>query len=110
MVEPVFSALRQQQELSRFRRRGLAGVKRELALHVLAYNLARAVALSLHCFFMGSLVGLSEFILSSTEKDRNCLVIKIVEQLFHHRAGTARSESLLLYRCVALPSSAGSVW
>ena len=48
MVEPVFSALRQQQGLTRFRRRGLAGVKRELALHVLAYNLARAVALSLY--------------------------------------------------------------
>ena len=50
MVEPVFSALRQQQGLSRFRRRGLTGVKREFALHVLAYNLARAVALSLYCF------------------------------------------------------------
>jgi transposase len=48
MVEPVFSALRQQQGLSRFRRRGLAGVKREFTLHVLAYNLARAVALSLY--------------------------------------------------------------
>src|SRR5690554_2517805 len=48
MVEPVFSALRQQQGLSRFRRRGLAGVKREFALHALAYNLARAVALSLY--------------------------------------------------------------
>ncbi|HBM43868.1 MAG TPA: IS1182 family transposase [Halomonas sp.] len=47
MVEPVFSALRQQQGLSRFRRRGLAGVKREFSLHALAYNLARAVALSL---------------------------------------------------------------
>lgn len=49
MVEPVFSALRQQQGLSRFRRRGLGGVKREFALHVLAYNMARAVALSLFC-------------------------------------------------------------
>ncbi|MGP5144678.1 transposase, partial [Vreelandella alkaliphila] len=47
MVEPVFSALRQQQGLSRFRRRGLAGVKREFSLHALAYNLARAVALTL---------------------------------------------------------------
>lgn len=52
-VEPVFSSLRQQQGLSRFRRRGLAGVKREFALHVLAYNLARAVALSLCCFLWG---------------------------------------------------------
>nr|WP_299310972.1 transposase [uncultured Halomonas sp.] len=49
MVEPVFSALRQQQGLSRFRRRGPTGVKREFALHVLAYNVARAVALSLYC-------------------------------------------------------------
>lgn len=43
MVEPVFGALRWQQGLNRFRRRGLAGVKREFALHVLAYNLKRAV-------------------------------------------------------------------
>jgi len=48
MVEPVFSALRQQQGLSRFRRRGLAGAKREFSLHALAYNLARALALSLY--------------------------------------------------------------
>lgn len=45
MVEPVFSYLREQQGLNRFRRRGLAGVTREFGLHVLAYNLARAVAL-----------------------------------------------------------------
>jgi hypothetical protein len=45
MVEPVFSSLRHQQGLGRFRRRGLRAVKREFALHVLAYNLSRAVAL-----------------------------------------------------------------
>lgn len=44
MVEPVFSHLKILQGLTRFRRRGLAGVKREFALHVLAYNLSRAVA------------------------------------------------------------------
>lgn len=43
MVEPVFSALKLTQGLTRFRRRGLSGVKREFALHVLAYNLSRAV-------------------------------------------------------------------
>ena len=45
MVEPVFSHLRGQQGLSRFRRSGLQAVKREFALHVMAYNLSRAVAL-----------------------------------------------------------------
>lgn len=45
MVEPVFSHMRGQQGLHRFRRRGLRAVKREFALHVLAYNMARAVAL-----------------------------------------------------------------
>jgi hypothetical protein len=45
IVEPVFSSLRCQQGLTRFRRRGLQAVKREFALHVLAYNLSRAVAL-----------------------------------------------------------------
>jgi hypothetical protein len=43
--------------LSRFRRRGLAGVKREFALHVLASNLARAVALSLYCFLWAHCLG-----------------------------------------------------
>jgi hypothetical protein len=42
----VFSSLRCQQGLNRFRRRGLEAVKREFALHVLAHSLSRAVALS----------------------------------------------------------------
>lgn len=45
IVEPVFSSLRGQQGLGRFRRRGLRAVKREFALHVMAHNLSRAVAL-----------------------------------------------------------------
>jgi transposase len=45
MAEPVFSSLRNQQGLDRFHRRGLRAVKREFALHMLAYNLSRAVAL-----------------------------------------------------------------
>jgi len=45
IVEPVFSSLRCQQGLNRFRRRGLQAVKREFALHVMAHNLSRAVAL-----------------------------------------------------------------
>lgn len=45
MVEPVFAMLRYQQKLDRFRRRGLAAVKREFALHAMAYNLARAAVL-----------------------------------------------------------------
>jgi hypothetical protein len=43
MVEPVFSHLKLLQGLTRFKRRGLSGVKREFTLHVLAYNLSRAV-------------------------------------------------------------------
>jgi len=45
MVEPVFSHLRERQGLNRFRRKGLQQVKREFALHILAHNLSRAVAL-----------------------------------------------------------------
>ena len=45
MVEPVFSVLGQLQGLKRFRRRGLAGARLEFALHVMAYNLSRVVAL-----------------------------------------------------------------
>ena len=44
--------LRQQQGLSRFRRRGLAGVQREFALHVLVYNLGRAVVLRFCLFYL----------------------------------------------------------
>ena len=50
MVEPVFSHLRQQQGMNRFRRRGLLGTKLEFALHIMAYNLSRAVAI-LMAFF-----------------------------------------------------------
>jgi IS5 family transposase len=46
IVEPVFSNLRSQQGLNRFRCSGLQAVRREFALHVLAHNLPRAVALS----------------------------------------------------------------
>jgi transposase len=45
MVEPVFSVLRLRQGLNRFRRRGLKAVRCEFALHAMAYNLSRAVAL-----------------------------------------------------------------
>jgi len=45
MVEPVFSHLRGKQGFSRFRRKGLTAVLTEFALHALAYNLSRAVAL-----------------------------------------------------------------
>ena len=63
MVEPVFSSLRcQQQGLNRFRRRGLQAVKREFALHVIAHNLSRAVALlrTLFALFYTVVSGLSD--------------------------------------------------
>ena len=43
MVEPVFAYLRDIQGLNRFRRRGLEKVQLEFGLHLLAYNLSRAV-------------------------------------------------------------------
>jgi transposase len=45
MVEPVFSQLRGRQGLNRFRRTGLTKVRLEFALHAMAYNLSRVVAL-----------------------------------------------------------------
>lgn len=45
MVEPVFSQLRGSQGLHRFRRTGLKAVRVEFALHAMAYNLSRALAL-----------------------------------------------------------------
>jgi transposase len=56
MIEPVFSHLRGQQKLNRFHRSGLKAVTREFALHAMAHNLSRAVALmkaifiALHAF------------------------------------------------------------
>ena len=44
-VEPVFSQLKGKQGLNRFRRKGLAAVRVEFALHALAYNVGRAIAL-----------------------------------------------------------------
>ena len=43
VVEPVFAELRERQGLTRFRRRGLAGVRLEFALHCTAYNLKRTL-------------------------------------------------------------------
>jgi hypothetical protein len=45
MVEPVFSNLRGKQGLNRFRRKGLSAVAREFALHAIAHNISRALAL-----------------------------------------------------------------
>lgn len=46
MVEPVYSVLKDRQGLRRFRRRGLAKVCLEWALHALAYNLGRYLVLT----------------------------------------------------------------
>ena len=50
-VEPVFGYLRTVQGLNRFRRRGLASVKLEFSLHLLAYNLSRAITTCIQCTF-----------------------------------------------------------
>jgi len=44
-VEPVFAELRERQGLNRFHRRGLAGVRVEVSLHTIAYNLKRTMRL-----------------------------------------------------------------
>lgn len=60
-VEPVFSQLKGKQGLNRFRRKGLAAVRVEFALHALAYNLGRAIAvkaLLMHfILWLSSLIG-----------------------------------------------------
>lgn len=45
-VEPVFSQLKGKQGLNRFHRKGLAAVRLEFALHALAYNIGRAIAVN----------------------------------------------------------------
>lgn len=44
MVEPVFSVLRLKQGFNRFRRRHARGARLELMLHLMAYNVSRAIA------------------------------------------------------------------
>ena len=44
MVEPVFSTLRERQGLNRLHRQGLRAVRLEFRLHIMAYNLGRALA------------------------------------------------------------------
>jgi transposase len=44
-VEPVFAEFRERQGLTRFHRRGLAGVRVEFSLHTIAYNLKRTISL-----------------------------------------------------------------
>ena len=56
MVEPVFSVLRLKQGLNRFRRKGLEGVKREFALHMLAYNLSRYIAAAIAIYPLSHLL------------------------------------------------------
>lgn len=45
MVEPVFSAMRQMQKLSRFSRLGLGGVRLEFAIHAIGHNVSRCLAI-----------------------------------------------------------------
>lgn len=47
MVEPVFSSLKGQQGLTRFRRRGLRKVSLEFALHAAAHNVGRLLVIAL---------------------------------------------------------------
>lgn len=46
MVEPVFSVLKDSQGLLRFRRKGLAAVRMEFALHCMAYNVRTALRIA----------------------------------------------------------------
>ena len=43
MSSPLMAGLRERQGLNRFRRRGLRGVRLEFRLHLMAYNLGRAL-------------------------------------------------------------------
>jgi hypothetical protein len=54
MVEPVFAELRERQGLKRFHRRGRIRVAAEFALHCIAYNLKRMVALAAAAVAAGS--------------------------------------------------------
>ena len=54
-VEPVFSVLRGQQNLNRFRRKGIGKVRVEFGLHVLAYNIGRLIAF--FCAYFVAVIG-----------------------------------------------------
>ena len=77
MVEPVFSNLRGRQGLNRFRRMGLKAVMREFALHAVAHNISRALAL-LRAFI--SLLKRPWRALSPVEVDLTAWIRKIAPQ------------------------------
>ncbi len=52
MVEPVFSDIKERQDLKRFHRKGLQKVKLEFALHCIVYNIKRAIKLEEGLFIL----------------------------------------------------------
>ncbi|MGB5597822.1 MAG: transposase [Thiothrix litoralis] len=71
-VEPVFSQLKGRQGLNRFRRTGLASVRLEFALHALAYNLGRAVALCFGLIWSINSLKKPKYAIRFAEKVRIC--------------------------------------
>jgi transposase len=89
MVEPVFSHLRGQQGLNRFRRRGLAKVSLEFRLHIIAYNLGRAVAAALaplKSTLAGAIGALSAL---WRHRDRLIAAIRVADPDIHFASGSA---------------------
>ncbi len=61
MVEPVFIHLRLRQNVNRFKRKGLAGVRVEFSLQIMAYNISRAIARQLFVLFCPNIARPSVF-------------------------------------------------
>lgn len=114
MVEPVFAMLRHQRKLDRFRRRGLAVVRCEFALHAIAYNLARAVALlgGHRCPFLRDLPGAvyPVFLRPTGPRTTHCLKVLILQSSDedkHRRIQKAFCDSLLEARSWLKASGSG---
>ena len=89
MVESVFSTLRGNQGLNRFRRRGLSGVKTEFALHVLAYNLSRALAHALFYAFLATLIALQGLFGATRHRKPDLVAIREMPLTFFEQRAAA---------------------
>lgn len=95
MVEPVFATLRERQGLNRFHRRGLRAVRLEFRLHIMAYNLGRALAYARRGLW-GRLLGLCRLIWAL------CQPLRGAKSKFRNQVGPTRATcSLVWARVVA---------
>jgi hypothetical protein len=96
IVEPVFAQFRERLGLTRFRRRGLPGVRLEFALYCVAYNLKRAMALEAALLGVFGLATALWKALRTVREARDVVVVEI--HRFFSRGHPVRAAAPILNR------------